>query len=440
MDKEGDDMVDFWQEASNLKDAMVKVRRDFHQHPESAWTEFRTASQVAETLSNLSYEVLCGEDFIHTEDMVGVPPEEKLQECKERALREGALSKWLDKMPKGKTAVVGIMHFNKPGKVVCLRFDMDCNTTAEDLGQGHLPTKEGFNSLHEGLMHACGHDGHTTIGLFVAKLLSEHKDELCGTVKIFFQPAEEGAGGAKALVGSGLFDDCDYFLSGHIGLSANRDDLIVCMATDFLATTKMDVEFHGLAAHAGANPEMGKNALLAAAKAILLMQEVPKEVEGLARLNVGTLDAGSARNIIPDKAVLRMETRGATSKIDTYLYNRVKEIVKECGDSYGCTSKVIEIGRAPSEKQEPELAKEIFTFLKSKGIYKEVLLSEKFGASEDCTRIMERVQEKGGHAIFMMYGSKLPAVHHNSSFDFNEDLLPKAVGTVAILTNKFLHK
>ena len=186
--------------AEAQREKLITRRRDFHNYPEVAWTEFRTASIVADTLASLGYQVLTGEEVINQEAMMGVPSAEELEEQMKRALRQGANPQWVEKMQGGKTGVVGVMSFSKPGPTVAFRFDMDANDVIEAEVDGHRPYREGFASVNKGAMHACGHDGHTTLGLSLAEVLVGLKDALTGTVKIIFQPAEEGVRGAKAMV------------------------------------------------------------------------------------------------------------------------------------------------------------------------------------------------------------------------------------------------
>lgn len=175
-----------YDEAMQMKEELVACRRDLHAHPELAWTEFRTASHVAKSLKALGYEVLMGDACMKADEMMGVPDKAELSRAMGRAIKEGADPELVKKMEGGKTGVVGIMHFAKPGKTVGLRFDMDCLLVEENPTDAHRPTRDGFASTHPGLMHACGHDGHTAIGLGVARLIAAHKDEMAGTVKLCF--------------------------------------------------------------------------------------------------------------------------------------------------------------------------------------------------------------------------------------------------------------
>ena len=433
-------MEKIWQEAEAMQGELVEARRDLHRHPESAWTEFRTAAKVASTLEALGYEVLCGAEVVKEEAMMGVPGEDVLAKAMQRALEEGAEPKWVEKMAGGKTGVVGIMKFAKPGNIVGLRFDMDSNEVEEAIDANHRPVSENFRSLHEGLMHACGHDGHVTVGLAVAKLIAQHKDEMSGTIKIIFQPGEEGVRGAKAMVASGIADDVQYFLSGHIGFNANRDGMLACMTDGFLATTKLDAFFKGKSSHAGAAPEEGRNALLAAAAASISLHSISRHGKGVSRINVGVLDAGTGRNVLPDRAVIKLETRGGNTEINDFMVSEAKRMIKASADLYNVEVKIEEVGGAPSCSLDEEMGEEVYRIASASNQFKEVVPKVNLGASEDCSYFMERVQQLGGKAVYMMYGSSLKAGHHNSSFDFNEDCLSKSVGLITVLAKHFGEK
>ena len=146
------------------------------------------------------------------------------------------------------TSVAGILK-NGVGPVVAIRFDIDALGLVEDSTDGHYPKQEGFSSCHLGAMHACGHDGHASIGLTTAKILMELKEHLHGTLKIIFQPAEEGVRGAKSICESGFLDDVDYIFAAHIMPRVKDYDLYFGMNESF-ATTKLDVIYHGVSTHA----------------------------------------------------------------------------------------------------------------------------------------------------------------------------------------------
>ena len=433
-------MATIWQQAEELKDEMVERRRDLHRHPETGWTEFRTASMIIGELKKLGYDVKFGADVIDEKSMMGVPSEAELADYMQRAINEGADPELVKKMAGGKTGIVATLKTDKPGKTVAFRFDMDCNDVEEERCDEHRPAKEGFASEHKKAMHACGHDGHVTIGLSAAKLLAANKARLAGTVKLIFQPAEEGVRGAFAMMNAGVVDDVDYLFGGHIGFKATADNCLVTMTDGFLATTKLDAEFTGVSAHAGAAPEQGKNALLAASQAAISLNTIPRHSKGSSRINVGVLNAGTGRNVVPDIAAIKLETRGATTEIDEYMVTEAKRILNACAAMYDVKVKITMAGAAPACFADKELGHEVAELIEEKCHYDEVVEYVDMGGSEDCGYFMERVQQHGGRALYMMYGTKIAAGHHNSHFDFNEDCLWKAAATVTEIAVHFSNK
>ena len=164
---------------------------------------------------------------------MGVPAAAVLQAAAERALAQGAKSDWVNKMAGGKTGIVASFSFAKAGPTVGMRFDMDANDVCETANPEHRPCSGGFASQTKGVMHACGHDGHTAVGLAVAEILMDLKAELAGTIKLIFQPAEEGVRGAKAMVSKGVVDDVDYMLGAHFGFKMKHTGQLACNVTGF---------------------------------------------------------------------------------------------------------------------------------------------------------------------------------------------------------------
>jgi len=418
--------------ALGLQDEMVKLRRDFHRYAETGWTEFRTASIVARHLENLGFEVLVGEDVIEESAMMGVPPAEELERHMERAKAQGAHAQYLDKMKGGKTGVVGILKTGKPGPVIALRFDMDANDLNESTSENHFPLKEGFASINPGAMHGCGHDGHTAIGIGLAKVLVQIKDQLTGTIKLCFQPAEEGVRGAYSMVCKGLFDNVDYMLAGHLGFGAKTGE-ITCSWDGLLATSKLDAEFKGVPAHAGAKPEEGKSALLAAAAATMSLQGIYRHSKGTSRINIGVLQAGTGRNVVPDYAVMKIETRGATSEIDAFVKNEAIRMINAAAKMYDVQVEIKEMGGAKAVSSDPEvsaLTKEAATKL---DIFDTVIERMTQSGSEDYSYMMERVQNRGGKAGFFMVGANCAAGPHTTMYDFDERALSNAVALFAMM-------
>lgn len=433
-------MQKIWQEAAAMQPELIKRRRDLHRHPETGWTEFRTASMVIKELQALGYDVTMGSDAVAASEMMGLPNSEVLEQAMTRAVSEGADAALVEKMRGGKTGVVGVMKFAKPGKTVAFRVDMDCNDVEESSDTQHRPQTEGFRSLHDNAMHACGHDGHVTIGLGLAKMIAAHKDEMAGTVKLIFQPAEEGVRGARAMVATGVVDDVDYMFGGHIGFKATESNTIVCLTGGLLATTKLDADFKGESSHAGAAPEQGRNALLAAAAASIALHSISRHGQGASRINVGVLQAGTGRNVLPDVGLIKMETRGANTEINNFMVGEARRMIKAAAAMYNVDVTVSEAGGAPACIADHELGAEIKALAEQTGQYGKVIDYMDMGGSEDCSYFMERVQQKGGRAAYLMYGSSIAAGHHNRCFDFDESCLAKAVAMLTELAITYSNK
>jgi aminobenzoyl-glutamate utilization protein A len=428
--------------AKELQGKTVERRRDFHRYAETAWTEFRTAAAVADTLTKLGYQVLVGDEVVAADAMMGVPSAKELEHHMNRAVEQGANPVWVEKMRGGKTGVVGILGFNKPGPTLALRFDMDANDAAEAEEDSHRPFREGFASINKGAMHACAHDGHTAVGLTVAEILVGVKEQLSGKVKLIFQPAEEGVRGAKAMLMRGVVDDVQVILGMHFGVNVQKLGQLACKTEGFLATTKIDAEFTGVPAHAGAAPETGRNAMLAAAAATLNLHAISRHSQGASRINVGVLQAGTGRNVIPANALLKLETRGTTSAINEYVYSEAVRIIKGAAIMYDVGVTLTEMGCAAGCASDPVLVERVQQVAKQLGLFDTILPERNIGGSEDCTYFMERVQQKGGQAAYIMVGTELAAGHHDFRFDFNEDAMVLGAALLAsaaadLLNNPF---
>lgn len=413
--------------ARSLETKTIERRRDFHKYAETGWNEFRTASVVAEILTQLGFTVMVGDEVIEETRMMGVPAEEELERSVQRALSQGAHAPWVQKFRGGKTGVVGLMRFAAPGPTVALRFDMDANDVVEAREEKHRPYKDGFASVNEGAMHACGHDGHTAIGLAVAEVVSQMAGRLSGTVKLIFQPAEEGVRGAKAMAEKGVVDDVDYLIGMHLGTELKRTGQIAYQVDGFTATTKFDVNFTGAASHAGAAPEKGKNAVLAAAVATINLHAISRHSQGISRINVGYIHGGTGRNVIPANAEIKVETRGATSRINEDIFREAMRVVKAAAAMYDVQISTRLMGSAIGIANSPALAERVKKIIEQLGVFDEIMTVPFSGGSEDCAYFMERVQRQGGQAVYTMIGTELSANHHNSYFDFDEKALVKAV-------------
>ncbi|KXH81912.1 amidohydrolase [Sporosarcina sp. HYO08] len=415
--------MDKQQQSKALQQQLQYWRRDFHQYPEIGFMEIRTASLVARYLEALGYTVYAGEEVMNREARMGVPDQAALDAHAAWARENGADEKWLERLTDGLTGVVGVLDTGRPGPTVAFRVDMDALEIQEELSPGHLPFDEGFASVNEKTMHACGHDGHTAIGMGLAKLLMENKDSLNGVMKLIFQPAEEGTRGAKSMTEAGVVDDVDFFIATHIGTGVPVRHVVAGNA-GFLATTKMDVVFKGKAAHAGAAPNEGHNALVAASTAVLGLYGIPRHANGASRINVGVLEAGSGRNIIAPQAYLQIETRGETSEVNDYVRGQALSILTGAAAMHQTEVDIEIVGEAVSSTPSEALVDIISEVAKTIPYIDQVIpISDQSAGSEDATYFMERVKERGGLATYVIVGTNLAAGHHHERFDYEEDVL-----------------
>ncbi|QLO24916.1 M20 family metallo-hydrolase [Klebsiella michiganensis] len=422
---------------NQLAPKMTEWRRDFHLHAESCWLEFRTASKVAEVLDGLGYQLALGRDVIDADSRMGLPDEETLAQAFQRARAQGAPERWLPAFEGGFAGVVATLDTGRPGPTLAFRVDMDALDLNELHDDSHRPHRDRFASCNDGMMHACGHDGHTAIGLGLAHVLKEYAAQLNGTIKLIFQPAEEGTRGARAMVTAGVLDDVDYFTAIHIGTGV-PSGTVVCGGDNFMATTKFDVLFSGVAAHAGGKPEDGRNALLAAAQAALALHAIAPHSAGASRVNVGVMQAGTGRNVVPSSARLKVETRGETDVINQYVFERAKQAIAGAATMYEARYQLQLMGAATSSAPSPAWV----DYLRQQtaqvpGVKQAVDRIAAPAGSEDATLMMARVQERGGLASYMIFGTELSAGHHNEKFDFDENVMTLAVETLARVALNF---
>lgn len=418
--------------AEGLTEKLVAIRRDFHKYAESGWFEMRTASLIARRLTDMGFEVLTGSNVCLAESRMGLPDEDELEEHYARAKEQGADIQFLARVKGGFTGVLGVLRCGE-GPTVALRFDIDALGVNEDKTADHRPFKEGFSSVNPGMMHACGHDGHAAIGLGVAEVLMAVKDGLRGTVKIIFQPAEEGVRGAKSIVDKGHLDGVDYVLACHITGRSTQEDRVsdtTAGCGGSLATSKMDAFFYGKSAHAGGSPEDGRNALAAAATALQNLLAIPRNSGSDTRVNVGTLQGGSGRNVIPEFAKMELEVRGKTTAGNIYMEKWAQRIIRASAEMHDCTFEVKKMGEAFLMESDLPLMERIAKVcrenLKTVRIHPQ--LRRESTGSEDFSYMMKRVQDQGGQASMLRILTDTAAVAHNSRFDFNDrDALPKAV-------------
>jgi aminobenzoyl-glutamate utilization protein A len=415
-----------------LSQRLMNYRRELHRYPEAAWCEFFTTSRIAGHLENLGFELFFSDQIIAPETIMG-RDESVIAEEQQRALSWGTDENTLSKM-QGITGVGAQLDTGREGPVYVFRFDIDAVEVMESQDDSHRPCFLGFSSLSPGVAHACGHDAHASMGLGLAEVLAENKEKLNGKIKLLFQPAEEGCRAGKAIAESGWLDDADYFIAAHIGMNVPSGTL-VCDPQHFLCSSKFDLHFKGKPAHAGIEPNAGRNALAAACTAVTQMLAIPRHREGMTRINIGQLTSGEGRNVIPARAVLKGETRGENRELNSFMYQQVEQIAQASAMMHGVHVEIQAQGEAIGLHNDPEMV----DILESVGYdsgFTQVVRQKDFGASEDAGYLVDRIQSKGGKAVYCLVGSDLTAGHHNGDFDIDESRMLSGVKLFASVIEK----
>jgi amidohydrolase len=373
----------FLDDALAISAEITAVRRDLHMHPELGFQEVRTARIVAEQLNGLGYEV-----------MTGV----------------------------GKTGVVGLLQGGQPGeKVVLLRFDMDA-----------LPIQEendvAYRSQTPGVMHACGHDAHVAVGIGVATLLAKHRDQVPGTIKLMFQPAEEGLGGALSMIKDGLLEGpkVDYAFGLHVSSWHPTGTAVVRSGAMLAASDVLEIIVHGRGGH-GAVPDQTVDAVLVAAQVIVALQTIVSRnvsPDEAAVVTIGAIHAGQAGNVIAETAAMRGTIRCFSQQVRAVLHKRIREVAEGVASALGARAEVnIIIGVDPtiSAPRPSEVVHRV-----ASEVLGEAQINTTFRTTggEDFSAVLERVPGN-----FFMLGARndekgLNYPHHNPRFDIDEACLP----------------
>jgi amidohydrolase len=372
-----------------LKEYTIQQRRDFHRHPELGFQETRTAGIVAKTLIDLGLEV-----------MTGI----------------------------GKTGVVGMLQGQAESPVLLLRFDMDALPIQEENTVDYI-------SEDPGKMHACGHDSHMAVGLTVAKILAERKDSIPGTIKFVFQPAEEGDGGAELMVAEGVLENPkpDYSLAMHVwnekpvgwfGLA----DGPVMAGSEIFKITITGKGGHGASPHHTADPIAASAQIITALQTIISRNVNPLDS---AVLSVCVVDAGTAFNIIPQRAVLSGTIRSFKPEVRELVNARFMEIVNGVASAMGCEA-AIEITEVTFPVvNAPEVAHIVADVVRE--VLPDATVDTQYQTmgSEDFSFMMQDIP-----GCFMFVGSAnaeegLNFGHHHPRFNIDEACLPPAAAVIA---------
>lgn len=380
---------DFRAEAAALRDTLIARRRDFHQHPETAFEEVRTAGIVAKKLAELGLEVQTGV---------------------------------------GRTGVVALLEGERPGPTVLLRADMDA-----------LPIQEEnaveYRSQTPGKMHACGHDGHTSILLAVADMLSRHRGEMAGRVKFVFQPAEEIGQGAAAMVADGVLDDPapEVVLGLHLWNELPVGEVVLTPGAFMAGADRFRLQVEGRGTH-GALPHLGHDPILAMAHIVTGLQSIAsRNVPPLdtAVISAGRIAGGDAFNIVPQRVELLGTIRTFKREIRQQVVERLEALAAHTARALGCTAAVEVETVALSVLNDAGVVERLRRCFER--VAPEIRRHEDYRTmvSEDVSMLME-----GRAGAYFFVGSANAArglndTHHHPRFDIDEEALVIGAGLLA---------
>ncbi|WP_134668284.1 amidohydrolase [Halorussus marinus] len=407
-----------------VRDELAETRREFHRYPEPAWREFYTTHLLVEALERIGVDELAvGPDAYDPDDRMAVPDDDSVERWFERARDRGADPELLDAMAGGNTGAIAVLDRGE-GPTVGLRVDIDGLFIEESSADDHAPAAEGFRSETGETMHACGHDAHMTWGLATLEAIKD--SDFAGRLVVFFQPAEETSGGGYPMARSRFAEGLDYFLAVHVGLDHPTGEVVAGIERP-LAMCHVDATIRGTSAHAGKAPQDGDNAMQALGTAIQNAYAIPRHEDGMTRVNVGKASSGTASNVIAERADLVAEARGETTELMEYAKGRLTETVETAAEMHGCEATVEVVSESPRADSDPELVDVVADAARGVEGVDTVVPTADFGASEDATFLMERVQEAGGLASYLIVGTDHPTSHHTETFDVDERSLATGV-------------
>jgi len=368
------------------EEEVIKIRRDLHKHPEVGFDLARTSKKVANILNELGFEV---------------------------------------KTEIGKTGVVGIIEGNNDGPTIALRADMDALPMEEK-------TDLDFASVEKGKMHACGHDGHTAILLGVAMVLAEIKDKLRGNVKLIFQPAEEGPGGAEPMIEDGVMDapKVDAILGLHIWLEMDAGKVGVKKGPLFASIDEIDIKIKGDSSH-GASPHQGVDAITTAAEVLNSLQSiVSRKIDPIdsAVVTIGKIEGGYVRNVIADEVNLEGTIRALNPEVRKQLEDEIRKKVKNICLASDADYEIDYRHMYPplvNDKDITDLVKEnAIKVMKSENV---IDVKEPTMGGEDFAYFLKEVP-----GTFFLLGGRneekgITAAHHNTHFTFDEDIMTDGI-------------
>ncbi len=373
--------TDFHAAVLALKDEMIARRRDLHRHPELAFEEVRTAGIVAAELQALGLEVQTGV---------------------------------------GRTGVVGVLEGSHDGPTVLVRADMDALPIHEE-------NQTDYVSTVAGKMHACGHDGHVSMGLAVARVLSAQRERLHGRVKFVFQPAEEIGGGARAMIADGVLENPrpDVSLGLHLWNNLPVGKVGVTPGPCMSAADDWHCVINGAGGH-GASPHQTQDPITAAAQVITALQTITsRNVDPLdtAVVSVGMIRGGEAFNVIPSVVEMKGTLRTYRKATQELVRARLQAICEGVAEALGCRAEVTITPMTLAVDNDPAVAERIAALAAEVVGAENVLRDVRTMGSEDMSYLMDRVP-----GCYFFVGSAnaergLNYPHHNPRFDVDEEAL-----------------
>ena len=377
------------EEIQNFSDDLIKIRHDFHQYPELGMQETRTAQKVNELLKSWGIKTYTGV---------------------------------------GKKGIVGVLEGNNPGKTIGLRADMDALPIEE---KTNLP----YSSKNPGVMHACGHDAHTTMLLGAARYLSGNKS-FSGKVVFIFQPAEEGLGGAKAMLADKLFErfPCDEIYGLHNWPTGEHGKVGIKPGVAMAGADFFDIKIKAFGSHA-ARPEGSKDPIIIASSLISQLQTiVSRNVPPTQTivLSITQIHAGSAYNVIPSDCTLSGTMRYFDKEIAKLVRTRMKEIIEGIEKSYSVEIELdnreifdVLVNDQELSKVMLDVASEIV------GVENAFFRTDLVTGSEDFSDMLQVVP---GAYCNIMHRGTLPL--HNDGFILDDGILPIGASIYARLVEK----
>ncbi|MCB8953402.1 MAG: amidohydrolase [Ardenticatenales bacterium] len=378
----------FHAEATALFPELVRLRRDFHRHPEVGFQERRTAAIIARALQEYGLVV-----------------------------RQGV----------GETGVVGLLEGARPGPTVLLRFDMDALPIQEE-------NEVDYASQNEGVMHACGHDGHMAMGLALVRLFAHRREQMAGRLKFIFQPGEEGRGGALAMIADGVLDNprADVAFAMHLWNTLPLGRVRVIEGPCMAASSTFTLTIKGKGGH-GAAPHQSIDPVLAGAHIVAGMQSiVSRSVDPLESVvvTVGQFTAGTTFNVIPDQAILKGTVRSYEHEMHHMVYRRILEMAQYMAAAFRCTAHMETIAIVPAVVNAPEPTA-IVRAAAASLVGTANVVGGRSMASEDMGLFLEEIPGCYFFVGSMNEEQGYHYPHHHPRFDFDERAMITGVATMA---------